>query len=46
MEEKSKNRDLSNRSLKADGEKESKESTEGSLRRERGEDRKRAREKI
>ena len=45
-EEESKNRDLSNRSLKTDGETESKEPTQGSLERERGEERRRARTEI
>ena len=41
--EKSKSRDLSNRSLKTDRETDSGEPTQGSLKRERGEERKRAR---
>ena len=45
-EEESKNRDLSNRSLKTDGGTESKEPTKGSLERERGEERSRARTEI
>ena len=45
-EEKSKSRDLSNRSLKTDGETENRKPTEGSLERERAEERKRARAEI
>ena len=45
-EEKGKNRDLSNRSLKIDREVESKEPTYGSLERKRGEERRRARTEI
>ena len=45
-EEKSKSRDLSNRSLKTNGETESGEPTQGFLERDRGEKRKRERAEI